>query len=147
MPFTFYVLAKVPVPDPGHCWANESYHPALAPDSPLHPSYRPKCTHGYVLSPFGARRLLSYLTFPPFAFSRALDQAIAHLVWSGRLRAYSVVPAIVAQRRCAEGQPSVECVGNSDIWQEGGGSAGSRWRDRLEDSALAHILGSTDDKE
>lgn len=124
----------------GHCWSNESYYPPIVYGSPLRPSHKPKCTHGYVISPFGARRLLTFLTFPPFAFSRALDQAISYLVFSGRLRAYSIVPAIVAQRRCSEDQSTQECVGNSDIWQDSKGDSGSRWRDKLEDSALVRIM-------
>ncbi|KAI0044898.1 hypothetical protein FA95DRAFT_1561739 [Auriscalpium vulgare] len=105
----------------GHCWSDESKHPALAGVSPpfsgysllapawltgrnlssLHPSTSPKCTHAYVLSREGARRLLVHLRYPPFAYSRAIDQAFAWLVESGRLRAFSVVPAVVVQRKVA----------------------------------------------
>ncbi|EJC97695.1 uncharacterized protein FOMMEDRAFT_162718 [Fomitiporia mediterranea MF3/22] len=129
----------------GHCWSNELFHPSITPTSPLHPSHRPKCTHGYVVSPFGARRLLSHLSYAPFAFSRALDQAIAHLISTRRIRSFSVVPSIVVQRRCPPGNStSLECAygsadnGDSDIWVNGG-KKGSKWRDSLEDSALERI--------
>jgi hypothetical protein len=49
----------------------------------LHPSHAPKCTHAYILSRTGARRLWMHLRYEPFAYSRALDQAIAWLVASG----------------------------------------------------------------
>jgi hypothetical protein len=86
----------------------------------LHPSFGPKCTHAYALSRSGARRLLLHLRHPPFAYSRALDQAFAWLVQSGRIRAYSVVPSVVVQRK----------VGGSDVMygQEG---MGSGWKERL----------------
>ena len=120
----------------GHCWSNESHYPALDPKdetgtnlsssvpsantSRLHPSFAPKCTHAYALSRSGARRLLLHLRYPPFAYSRALDQAFAWLVQSGRIRAYSVVPSVVVQRK----------VGGSDVTygQEG---MGSGWREGL----------------
>jgi len=86
----------------------------------IHPSFSPKCTHGYALSRSGARKLVVHLRHPPFAYSRALDQAFAWLVQSGRIRAYSVVPSVVAQRKIDE----------SDVMygQEGMGSV---WMDRL----------------
>ena len=123
----------------GHCWSDETKNPPVAPHSPLHPSYKPKCTHGYAVSPAGVRRLLMHLTYPPFAFSRALDQAIAHLIQSKRIRSYSVVPSVVVQRRCFE--PSVndsECIDSnqdSDIWIEEG-HRGSKWKESLVNSAL-----------
>jgi hypothetical protein len=86
----------------------------------LHPSFGPKCTHAYALSKSGARRLLLHLRYPPFAYSRALDQAFAWLVQSGRIRAYSVVPSVVVQRK----------VGESDVMY-GQAGMGSRWKERL----------------
>lgn len=88
----------------GHGWSNESfYSPLSTPNTDLathlHPSYAPKCTHAYALSLPGARRLLQHLRYPPFAYSRALDHAFAWLIESGRLRAYSVVPSVVVQRK------------------------------------------------
>ncbi|KAF6751382.1 hypothetical protein DFP72DRAFT_816796, partial [Ephemerocybe angulata] len=109
----------------GHCWSNESSYPAIsglsetallhnhshALSSPgdlkldvsashhLHPSFAPKCTHAYALSRKGARKLLLHLRYPPFSFSRAIDQAMAWLVQSGRLKSFSVVPALVVQRK------------------------------------------------
>ena len=62
------------------CWSDESYYLSLITeftDTNLHPSHYPKCTHAYALSHSGARRLLQHLRYPPFAYSRALDQAYA----------------------------------------------------------------------
>lgn len=112
----------------GHCWSDESKKPAIASyHSPnwnaakfatsLHPSTSPKCTHAYALSKAGARRLAVYLRYPPFAYSRAIDQAISWLVESGKLRSYSIVPSVVIQRK----------VDNSSIF----GGRGSSWRDNL----------------
>ncbi|EIW86155.1 hypothetical protein CONPUDRAFT_114287 [Coniophora puteana RWD-64-598 SS2] len=124
----------------GHCWSNESHHAALSTsrffsdgdDSEpaadgavhrLHPSRAPKCSHGYVLSLAGARRLLLHLSYPPFAYSRAFDQAVAWLVESGRLRSYSVVPSLVVQRK----------VASSDVSY----GVGSSWREVLPDGVLS----------
>lgn len=57
------------------------------------------------------------LRYPPFAYSRALDQAIAWLVKSGQLRSYSLVPSIVVQMK----------VDQSDIFE----GTGSSWKDSL----------------
>ncbi|KAH8101413.1 hypothetical protein BXZ70DRAFT_91610 [Cristinia sonorae] len=117
----------------GHCWSNETYYPAVATiktessmlQTSLHPSFSPKCTHAYALSRTGALKLLNHLRFPPFAYSRALDQAIAWLVSTGRLNSYSVVPSIVVQRK----------IGRSDV--DGGREGfGSDWRDTLADGVL-----------
>jgi hypothetical protein len=98
-----------------------SVHDATAmPESSIsriHPSFAPKCTHAYALSSEGARRLLLHLRYPPFAYSRALDQAFSWLVSSGRLRSFSVVPSLVVQRK----------IGESDVMK----GNGSGWRDEL----------------
>ncbi|KAF8439285.1 hypothetical protein L210DRAFT_3541758 [Boletus edulis BED1] len=93
----------------GHCWSDESYYPALTEfaDTYLHPSYYPKCTHAYALSLSGARRLLQHLRYPPFAYSRALDQAYAWLIRSGRLRSYSIVPSLIVQKKSAASRAHV----------------------------------------
>ncbi|KAL4265701.1 Glycosyltransferase family 25 protein [Pleurotus pulmonarius] len=115
----------------GHCWSDESHYPPLEhprwqifpSQSPLdwprvHPSNAPKCTHAYALSKKGARRLWSHLSYPPFAYSRAIDQAFAWLIVSGRLQSYSIVPSLVVQRK----------IERSDIVT---GTKGSRWKDSL----------------
>lgn len=107
-------------PFPGHCWSNETFYPPLfslpveAGITRLHSSYKPKCTHAYALSPSGARRLLAHLTHPPFAYSRAIDQALSWLVESGRLTAFSVVPSIVVQRKII----SSDVVDQPSAWQD-----------------------------
>ena len=115
---------------PGHCWSNESHYFPLGLSNSelrttLHPSFRPKCTHAYALSHSGARRLLLHLRYPPFSYSRALDQALSWLIQSGRLRAYSVVPSLVVQRKSAW----------SDIMM-GNEGMGSEWKEKLEKSVL-----------
>ncbi|KAJ6602370.1 hypothetical protein B0H10DRAFT_1823111 [Mycena sp. CBHHK59/15] len=123
----------------GHCWSNESYHPALEssnhteqtlPSAPpfyltrLHPSRAPLCTHAYALSPTGARRLHFHLTYRPFAYSRAIDHALAWLVKSNRLKSFSVVPSVVVQRKILD----------SDVTE----GKGSPWKDGL----VKGVLGS-----
>ncbi|KZV77419.1 hypothetical protein PENSPDRAFT_256 [Peniophora sp. CONT] len=128
----------------GHCWSNEAEYPAIRTVTPpwlpankgfvpsmppnplhhtsLHPASGPKCTHAYALSRHGARRLLAHLRHPPFAYSRAIDQAMAWLVRSGRMRAFSIVPPVVVQRK----------VDQSDLMP----GNGSKWRDTLYDGVL-----------
>jgi hypothetical protein len=91
----------------------------------LHPANSPKCTHAYVLSRIGARRIVAHLRYPPFAYSRAIDQALAWLVKSRRLRAFSIVPPVVVQRKIAV----------SDVMP----GLGSAWRDELYDGVLAGV--------
>ena len=118
---------------PGHCWSDESQRPPVAtlPWSlsgrgiSLHPSRAPKCTHAYAVTRRGALKLVQHLRYPPFAFSRALDQAYAWLVMSGRINSYSVVPSIVVQRK----------VTWSDV-DEGTAGLGSEWKDTLVDGIL-----------
>ncbi|CDO70968.1 hypothetical protein BN946_scf184829.g77 [Trametes cinnabarina] len=117
----------------GHCWSDESRYPSIIRDVSsgdaqpvtVHPSFAPLCTHAYALNPRGARRLLRYLTFPPFAYSRALDQALAWLIQSKRVQAFSVVPSLVVQQKET----------GSDI-DQGRNGTGSSWRDELH-----HVLG------
>ena len=61
-----------------------------------------------------------HLTFPSFAYSRALDQAYAWLILTGRIKSYSVVPSIIVQRKIA----------SSDV-DAGERGMGSEWKERL----------------
>jgi GR25 family glycosyltransferase involved in LPS biosynthesis len=117
----------------GHCWSDESRVPTLrnvslrlptgqTTLSGLHPASSPKCTHAYMLSRIGARRVVAHLRHPPFAYSRAIDQALAWLIESRRLRAFSIVPPVVVQRKIAV----------SDVMP----GLGSAWRDELYDGVL-----------
>ena len=92
----------------------------------VHPSFAPKCTHAYALSRAGARRLLHHLLYPPFAYSRALDQAFSWLVQSGRLKSFSVVPSVVIQHK----------LSGSDI-DGGENGLGSGWKEKLEHGILS----------
>ncbi|KAI9445538.1 hypothetical protein H4582DRAFT_1916072 [Lactarius indigo] len=117
----------------GHCWSDESQFPPLRnitlqlpsgrmASSALHPASAPKCTHAYVLSRIGARRIVAHLRHPPFAYSRAIDQALSWLVQSQRLRAFSIVPPVVVQRK----------ISGSDVMP----GLGSAWRNRLYNGVL-----------
>lgn len=135
-------LGKLNIPKPGqqtanvtigHCWSDESRVPTLRTVSlrlptghttlsGLHPASSPKCTHAYMLSRIGARRVVAHLRHPPFAYSRAIDQALAWLIQSRRLRAFSIVPPVVVQRK----------ISVSDVMP----GLGSAWRDALYDGVL-----------
>lgn len=134
----------------GHCWSDESRQPSLRTittigqhhvrpkiyhypfglpfraQTSLHPAVAPKCTHAYVVSHTGARRILLHLRHLPFAYSRAIDQAYAWLISSGRLKAFSVVPSLVVQRK----------IGRSDVWVDGIHGPGSKWKDVLADGVF-----------
>lgn len=112
----------------GHCWSNESYHPAIGiyhssradgGNVSIHPSFAPKCTHAYAVSNSGATKLLQHLHHPPFAYSRALDQAYAWLVMSGRVESYSVVPSVVVQRKLTLSDVDGGRAGMGSDWREG----------------------------
>jgi hypothetical protein len=70
----------------------------------------------------GARKLLLHLAYPPFAYSRAIDQAISWLIVSKRINGYSIVPSVVVQRK----------VDESDIRL----SKGKPWKEELADGIL-----------
>ncbi|KAF8330318.1 uncharacterized protein EI90DRAFT_3060255 [Cantharellus anzutake] len=61
----------------------------------------------------------------PFAYSRALDQALVRLIQGHRLRAFSIVPSIIIQTKDV---PSDIMRGN-----------GSSWKDELVNSALERM--------
>ena len=82
----------------------------------LHPSFKPKCSHAYALTRSGARRLWLHLRHPSFAYSRAIDQAFAWLVESGRVTSFSVVPAVIVQRKTTT---SDVMDGLGSAWREG----------------------------
>lgn len=63
---------------------------------------------------------MAHLLYPPFAYSRALDQAYSWLIFTGRIQSYSIVPSIVVQRKIA----------TSDV-DAGERGLGSEWRDGL----------------
>ena len=111
-------------PQTGYCWSDESHNAPIISinETSLHPSYSPQCTHAYALSNRGAQRLLDYLRHPAFAYSRAIDQAVAWLIRRGHLKSYSIVPPVAIQTR----------EGRSDIWE---GDNGSSWKEELRYSA------------
>lgn len=110
----------------GHCWSNESYWPVargssatnLSTEVSVHPSYAPKCTHAYAVSRHGARKLLAHLRYPPFEYSRALDQAYSWLIQSGRIKSYSIVPSIVVQRKVLSSDVDAGETGMGSAWRE-----------------------------
>jgi GR25 family glycosyltransferase involved in LPS biosynthesis len=116
----------------GYCWSNETEYEPLPLSSLIRPSYAPKCSHGYVVSPTGAQKLLGLLRKPVFAFSRALDQALVHLIQEKEIEAYSFVPSLVVQTKNSI----------SDIWHGNTTDGfGSSWRERLARSTRRKIGG------
>jgi len=123
----------------GHCWSDETFYPALnAHDNTtsingsvtyIHPSKGPACTHAYALTRSGARRVLVHLRYSPFAYSRAIDRAIAWLIQSDRIKSFSIVPSIVVQRK----------IVSSDIMP----GKGSDWKDELVDGVFSSGKGDT----
>ena len=58
---------------------------------------------------------------------------------SKRLRAFSVVPSVVAQWRCGERvREEVDCKEDSDIRLEAG-MTGAWWKDELKDGVIERI--------
>jgi GR25 family glycosyltransferase involved in LPS biosynthesis len=105
----------------GWCWATEGKNAAIGTFTPagtnqtnaLRPSDAPQCTHAYALSIPGARKLLAHLEYPPFAYSRAIDQAYVHLIMTNRVLAYTIDPAVVIQRKMDKGD-----LGEGAVWGE-----------------------------
>lgn len=102
-------------------WSNERKFEALGHFTPagtaqmnsLHPSDAPQCTHAYAVSIPGARNLLSHLDYPPFAYSRAIDEAYMHLLQTGRINAFSITPALAIQNK-----QDVSDIGSGSTWKE-----------------------------
>lgn len=68
---------------PGYCDSTETNHRPVAGYPRLRRSHHPLCNHGYIVSRRGARRLVSLLRSPSFAYSRPLDQAYQYLINEG----------------------------------------------------------------
>jgi GR25 family glycosyltransferase involved in LPS biosynthesis len=112
----------------GFCWSTENKHPVLEDPylipqkNQLYPSFQPRCLTAYALSPAGAVRLLSHLRHEPFAYGRSVDLATEWLVWTKRVKSFTVVPPVVIQRK----------VTKTDITLVGG----ALWKESLEEGAL-----------
>lgn len=83
------------------------------------------CLHGWAVSSNGAQRLLDALLDPWRAFSTAVDLTIPTLIHFDQVRAFSIQPPLVIQRK----------DGPSDL-QKGNGS---KWRGLLRDSTVERI--------
>lgn len=92
----------------------------------LHEANEPRCLHGYALSSAGATHLLSLLSDPWTAYQTPIDTMIPSLIRAGKLRAFSLEPAVIIQSKEL----------SSDI-QTG---VGSPWRGVLADSTWDRIL-------
>lgn len=108
----------------GHCWSDESANPALPrhiwmrfSGTAAHPSNAPLCTHAYAVNRRSARKLLLYLQYTRFAYSRALDHAYAHLITEGLIQAISLVPSIAVQRKALGSDVRLDGVGST--WHDG----------------------------
>ncbi|KAL1742154.1 hypothetical protein HDZ31DRAFT_66231 [Schizophyllum fasciatum] len=108
---------------PGYCDSTETKHRPVPGYPRLRPSDDPLCNHGYIVSRRGARRLVSLLRSPSFAYSRALDQAYKVFISEKILNFYSIAPVQIVQEHKL----------SSDIRF---GTGGGWWDDDLEDSAL-----------
>lgn len=108
---------------PGYCDSTETKHKPVAGYPRLRRSDDPLCNHGYIVSRRGARRLISLLRSPSFAYSRALDQAYKIFIDEKMLNFYSIAPVQIVQEHKL----------NSDIRF---GTGDGWWDDYLEDSAL-----------
>lgn len=91
----------------------------------LHKASAPKCLHGWAVSARGAEHLLSLLNSPWSAYSTAVDVAVPSFIHDRLLRAFSVEPPLIIQRK----------DGPSDLQ----GGNGSKWRGLLRDSTFDRI--------
>jgi len=112
----------------GHCFSpsREVANRPLRGSPNVHPSHSPLCSHAYALSQVGARKLWAHLRYPLFAYSRAVDAAIKHLIVSERLNSFSVSPSVIVQRK----------DGYTDI---GKIDEAKGWKDWLTDSTMERI--------
>jgi hypothetical protein len=107
----------------GWCWANEWQNSPFAIYTPpntdetssLRLSSGPQCTHAYAVSAPGTRKLLAHLEYPPFTYSRAIDQAYAWLIANRWITAFSFVPQLAIQRKMDRSDISVW----EPYWEEG----------------------------
>ncbi|KAH7091750.1 hypothetical protein BKA62DRAFT_626226, partial [Auriculariales sp. MPI-PUGE-AT-0066] len=85
----------------------ESHYMPVAGLPNVRPSWMPSCAHAYALTRNGARRLLSQMRYPLFAFSKPVENAFLDLVHpvrsedpsSGRVRSFSFMPPLVVRVR------------------------------------------------
>ena len=62
---------------------------------------------------------MKHLNYPPFAYSRALDQALSWLIRTKRIVGYSVVPSLVVQRKKLKSDVDSGDSGVGSSWKEG----------------------------
>ncbi|KAL8283553.1 hypothetical protein RQP46_005656 [Phenoliferia psychrophenolica] len=108
----------------GHCWGHEQLQPQYLHPL-LHKATAPKCLHGWAVSSRGASHLLSLLNSPWSAYATAVDVAVPSFIHDRLLRAFSVEPPLIIQRK----------DGPSDLQ----GGNGSKWRGLLRDSTWDRI--------
>ena len=73
----------------GHCWEPQSDERVI---DDFYTSKNPLCRHAYIVSPKGAKKLLSLTQL-----NRAGDEQIAGLVKNGKLKSLSLHPASISQ--------------------------------------------------
>ncbi|KAK4046730.1 hypothetical protein OIV83_005835 [Microbotryomycetes sp. JL201] len=108
----------------GHCWGHESKRPSYKHPL-LHQSVSPMCLHGWSVTQTGAQRIFAHLLDPWKAFMLAVDAAVPTLIKFGQVRAFSVQPPLIIQRK----------DGPSDLQ----GGNGSSWKGVLRDSTVDRI--------
>ncbi|CAE7151318.1 unnamed protein product [Rhizoctonia solani] len=83
----------------GHCQSHEWNHPKLKYTPALHRSTHTMCTHAYVVSKRGARKLVRFLRSELFAYSRPIDHTFINLGERELIKIYSVLPTVVLQTK------------------------------------------------
>jgi len=83
----------------GHCQSHEWGHPKLKHAPALHRSTHTMCTHAYLISKQGARKMVRFLRSERFAYSRPIDHTFIHLGYHELINIFSVLPAIVLQTK------------------------------------------------
>lgn len=126
----------------GHCWGHEILRTSFPSSLPrvswadddagpayLHPLLRestaPMCLHAYAISSHGASTLLPLLSSPWTSYQSAIDVLIPFLLSHHLLKAFSIQPPLVIQRK----------DGPSDLQ----GRNGSTWRGNLRDSTVERL--------
>ncbi|OZJ06063.1 hypothetical protein BZG36_01080 [Bifiguratus adelaidae] len=104
----------------GHCSNREwEQWPISKKFDQLRPSTAPLCTHGYMLSQAGARKLIEKIGVVQWA----VDEMIIQLVYARAINAFSLWPTRIGQHRKADnadsdinvGIPALEPVANSAV--------------------------------
>ncbi|RKP37444.1 glycosyltransferase family 25-domain-containing protein [Dimargaris cristalligena] len=97
----------------GHCSSGDHIGTMYDVEHGIRKLKGPWCTHAYMVSQKGARKLLSLLSKP----TAAIDSMISQLGWDDKISAFSADPLQASQIRRKDDPSDIPSSGHSQLWE------------------------------